>query len=172
MTSQPSEPATAPAAALRLPRLIADEGLILRSFVELLQQEEQLLTKGNIDELAPLIEEKGRLASLLGQLAEQRNKILATTGYSPDRAGIQTWLAQSSSPAQALQETKSHWEDILSLAAQARSLNETNGQLIGNRLQHNQQTLNALLTASNKATLYGPDGQTHASGNGRSFGAV
>ncbi|KYC29560.1 hypothetical protein ACY05_01390 [Sterolibacterium denitrificans] len=145
---------------------------MLRSFVELLQHEQRILTEGDIDELTPLIEKKGRLADLLTQLAGQRNEILAAAGYPHDRAGIDIWLERRSPTGEAAQDARDSWENILALAVQARTLNETNGKLIGIRLQHNQQTLNSLLAAGNRSALYGPDGQPHASGGGRSFGAV
>lgn len=159
----------------RIASSIVDELAMLRGFVELLQHEQQILTDGTIDaidELPPLIEEKGRLAGRLAQLAEQRNEILAAAGYPHDRAGIEVWLEQRGTADKTAQDSRNGWESILALAAQARTLNETNGKLIGTRLQHTQQTLNALLAAGNRAALYGPDGQPHASGGGRSFGAV
>jgi flagella synthesis protein FlgN len=156
----------------RLVGFIADELDILRGFVDLLQHEQQILGAGAIDEIAPLIEEKTRLASLLTQLAEQRNEALAAAGLPHDRQGVEAWLKQRSPADETTQRIHSHWENILALASQARALNETSGKLIGTRLQHNQQTLNALLTAGNRAALYGPDGQPHAGNSGRSFGAV
>lgn len=55
------------------------------------------------------------------------------------------------------------------LAAEARTLNETNGKLIALRMQHNQQALSILMAAADPAVTYGPDGQPRASGS-RSFG--
>ncbi|MDP2808775.1 MAG: flagellar export chaperone FlgN [Rhodocyclaceae bacterium] len=58
------------------------------------------------------------------------------------------------------------------LAAEARSLNETNGKLIALRMQHNQQALAVLMAAADQAITYGPDGQQRGGGGGRSLGSV
>lgn len=56
------------------------------------------------------------------------------------------------------------------LAATARDLNQTNGQLIAVRIQRNQQALNVLFAAAGQAPTYGPDGQQLSSLGSRSLG--
>lgn len=162
------------AADARLAQSVSDELAALRGFIKLLQQEQQALTEGDIDRLMPLVAEKARLASTLGQLADQRNELLMAAGLPNDRAGMESWLdrQRQTTQVQIAQHTRNEWESLMGLAVEARALNETNGKLIGTRLQHNQQTLNALLAAGDRAALYGPDGQTRTSGGGRLFGAA
>ena len=152
-----------------LAKLVGDELAELRTFVGVLQKEQQALSEGDIDRLMALVADKTSLSSHLGQLAEQRNEMLVAAGFPRDRAGMDGWLTQQTLNAQT---TRSNWQNLLTLAAEARALNETNGTLIGTHLQHNQQALNALLTAGNQAALYGPDGQTRPSGGGHLFGAA
>jgi flagella synthesis protein FlgN len=156
----------------RLARVITDELATLREFVQLLQKEQEALADGDIDALMPLSTKKTSLSVRLGQFSEQRHEILAAAAFSRDRAGMEDWLARLTQNSSTALTSRNEWEDLLALAAEARALNETNGKLIGTRLQHNQQALNALLAAGNQAALYGPDGQTRTGGSGRLFGSA
>ena len=156
-----------------LARGLEEELLLLKSFIDILQREQQALTGGDIQLMLSLGDEKSRLATQLGLSSERRSSQLATAGFSSDRSGMESWLnqatTQSSSP---LPSVRTWWSELLTLAAQARDLNETNGRLIDMHLQHNQQALNTLLSATNQAMLYGPDGQAHARQGGRLFGSA
>ncbi len=151
------------AAALR------DEQAVLSQFVNILQQEQAALTLGDVEQLNALVSDKTRLATRLAACADARHRLLAALHLLADRSGMSQWLAR---PEVAASELGRTWNTLLSLASQAQTLNATNGILIANRLQHNQQALNALLAASNQAALYGPDGQTHTQGKGRSLGSA
>lgn len=151
----------------RLGKLVGEELAVLRNFVFVLQKEQQALIDGDLDRLMPLVEEKTKQSTRLARLAEQRNQLLNAAALPNDRAGMESWLAQQTSAAE---NALSDWNSLLMLAAEARTLNESNGKLIATRLQHNQQALGILLSASSQAALYGPDGQTQTSGSGRLFG--
>lgn len=159
-----------------LARGLEEELLLLQNFIALLQREQQALTGGDIQLMLSLGDEKSRLATQLSLSAERRNSQLATVGFSSDRSGVESWIdqmaqvtTQTSSPTSSIRE---QWSELLTLAAQARDLNETNGRLIGMHLQHNQQALNTLLSATHQAMLYGPDGQAQAAHSGRLFGSA
>lgn len=131
-----------------------------------LQQEQQALVAGDIDKLAPIVEEKTRLAAGLSRFAEQRQRLISASGLPNDRGGMEAWLAsQGLNP-----KDRADWRKLLELTGEAQTLNESNGKLIAMRMQHNQQSLNVLLSAANQATLYGPDGQTKPTGGGHLFG--
>lgn len=147
---------------------LSDELAALRNFVAILQQEQQTLVSGDLDRLSELVKDKTDLASQLGQYADQRTRMLTAAALSPDRAGMEKWLARLA-PADP---AHSAWKNLVALSTEAQALNESNGKLIAMRMQHNQQALNVLLTASNQATVYGPDGQTKSAGGGRLFGAA
>jgi len=152
-------------AASLLSASLKDELAALRDFAVALQQEQQALVAGEIDKLAPIVEEKARLAASLNRFAEQRQRLIGQ-GVPADRSGLETWMAaQPLSPPD-----RSSWTKLLALTKEAQALNETNGKLIAMRMQHNQQALNVLLSAANQATLYGPDGQTKPAGGGHLFG--
>ena len=139
----------------------------VRIFIELLQQEQNLLTENKTDSLLTLAEQKSALAVSLNQFAEKRRALLNNQLPESDNDAIQSWLTTHSP------EGLAHWQEIRILAEQARQLNRINGELIQMKLRHNQQTLAALTQAARKADLYGPDGQhSFAPGSGRSLGSV
>lgn len=155
-------------AASALAALLGEEVREVAAFVELLRQEQSLLTAaGSGDSLMPLIERKSEFVVRLKALADRREHILGTAGLGSGRAAMEAWLGTSHGTAPAA----SVWQRLLALAAEARQLNETNGKLIGIHWQHNQAALAALMSAANGATTYGPDGQQR-SGGGRSFGSA
>lgn len=149
-----------------LSKLLGEELALLRDFVSALKSEQALLVGGEIDRLTPILDEKGRLAADLGQRIARRSQALATAGLQADNAGMEAWLAGQSAAARA------DWEAILTLAREARLLNEINGKLINTRMQHNQLALSVLQSASNQVMLYGRDGQQLPGSGGRHFGAA
>ena len=163
-------PHATPGGVRDIARCLAEEAALLQRFVDVLREEQKTLAEGECDiaHLMTLVTEKTRHASQLAQWAEQRSALLVAAGCTPDRAGMQQWLDHVSAAA----ASRKLWLAMLALADEARALNETNGHLIGIRLQHNQQALSVLLTAANQAALYGPDGQTHAAPGGRLFGSA
>lgn len=158
-----SEPAAAPS----VQHLLGEEVARLRDFLVLLEQEQQALMAGDIEQLLPLAAEKTTRFTELGRLGELRAQALAAAGYANDRPGMTRWLAQQSDAA-----PRRDWQALLTLAEKASHLNRTNGQLISSRLASNQQALATLMAAADQASLYGPDGQSRAPGSGRSLGSV
>lgn len=143
----------------------------MRAFVALLKREQEMLVAGQVDALLELMEQKSALATRLGDCSARREAALAQLALPPGRGGMEAWL-ETEAPAAA---SRKHWNELLPLAAEAKTLNELNGKLIGTRLQHNQQALTALLGAAEQAMTYGPDGHTQVgggSGGGRSRGSA
>lgn len=144
---------------------LADECVAVRSFVELLQEEQRLLTENNTEQLLALTEQKSLLANRLNELTEVRSRLLQKNRPVLSGAAVQAWLGANSVEGLAI------WQEIHALAEQAQQLNLINGELIQMKQRHNQQSLAALNRAVSKANLYGPDGQTDfKSGSGRSLG--
>lgn len=133
----------------------------LQGFVALLEKEQEILGQGRTDDLLPLVERKNELAATLANLADQRSQALVTAGLAADRAGMSALLAMQSDADGAC----ALWSSLLTLAARARELNRVNGELIGLRMQHNSQALQALL--GTPLGLYGPDGQNTRVGGHR-----
>jgi len=158
-----------PQAAVAMAALLDEEVREVEAFAALLRQEQGLLaTAGSGDTLLPLIERKTNCVVRLKTLSDRREQLLRAAGYGTGRAAMDTWLG-----ALARGDT-SHprWQKLMALAAEARQLNETNGKLIALHWQHNQAALAALMSAANRATTYGPDGQQSSGGGGRSFGSA
>lgn len=133
-----------------MPPALEQERDTLRAFVALLEREQDALINADTDMLLQLAEEKVRLSDALAALAAARRNAAAPVG-----ADAQT--------GQALRQ----------LAARARQLNQSNGELIQIKLRYNQQALNVLLGAAQQTgALYGADGQTSVSGSGRTLGSV
>lgn len=147
---------------------ISSEEKTLLEFVELLAIEQTALGNGKTDELPALSERKSNFAVQLNDLAAQRNRLLAALGFSADRTGMEQWCARHSE----LTDSKQTWARVLSLASEARELNRLNGELIQMRMQYNTQALEALRGTRNSLQLYGPDGQSTATGHRRINDAV
>ena len=146
--------------------LLAEEIREVGGFIELLREEQKLLTSsGNADALMPVVGRKSELTLRLKSLGDQRERYLAERRFQPGREGMEACLAAAPSGA-ALQ---AKWRELLALAKEARALNETNGKLINVHWQHNQKALAALSSAADGAMVYGPDGQQTGGSAGSRF---
>jgi flagella synthesis protein FlgN len=138
----------------------------LGNFVALLEREQGLLVANQTDQLIGLAEQKSANAISLSELAESRRSLLHHDIPELSIASIHAWLEKHNAQGLAV------WQGIRVLAERAQQLNRTNGELIQMKLRHKQQALSVLGKAVNKASLYGPDGQTSFSpGSGRSLGS-
>ncbi len=148
--------------------LISAELGVLRQFIDVLQREQTALTEGSTDSLMALAQEKVRYAEQLAALHKDRDARLLAAGLGSGRIGMQSWREASDMPVKVQNELL----NVIELAQESRRLNELNGKLVADRLQHNQLALNVLLTAAKQSTLYGPDGQTHLGPSGRTLGSA
>lgn len=146
---------------LRLQRVIEDEASLLADFVALLEQEESLLVEGQTDALLTLANQKTQVYRRLQFLHDERSRIAARFRQPNLKAVL------AAMPAAA-----ARWEEVLSLAAEAQRRNGVNGQLIAERMKHNQAALSVLLAAADQPQLYGPDGQSRPTARGRPLGSV
>lgn len=125
----------------------------LDRFIELLQQEQAALVAADVDTLQSLAADKQQLSDQLNALAQNRANQLQSAGFPPDSEGVKAWLQNQAD------SVRHSWELLLENARTAQRLNQTNGKLIQTHLQHNQQALSALVSAANRADVYGADGQ-------------
>jgi flagella synthesis protein FlgN len=151
--------------AHRLARLIQDERAGLQGFVALLQKEEALLIAGQIDALTTLAEEKTTRYRSLQRLSDERIMMFARVGAKVSNENIRAVLGASP-------ESLSTWDEVVSLAGEAKERNRVNGQLITERLQNNQQALTTLLAAAEHPQIYGPDGQSRPTASSRNLGSA
>lgn len=126
-------------------------------FIEILNQEQSVLTAASIDgaRLSTLTEDKSACAAKLESLEQARQEILTKQGYSADRTGAEK-LAKA-------MDCMPLWRAFVERVDQARAYNDMNGAVIGQRLDFNQQAMTFLDNISGGG-LYGPDGQTNSAG--------
>lgn len=138
----------------------------MRAFLALLEREFETLRSQQLDAMFALAEEKNVACRRLDQLSLRRTQALATAGVAADRLTIADYMRQHSREACAA------WDELIELAGRARELNRRNGSIIATQLQHNQQALAVLLSATDQAALYSADGQTRASSSARHLGSA
>ena len=141
---------TAAAQRLREERLVTEE------FLGLLQQEQEYLLTGDADRIGRHVELKSACLRRLAGHAEERRAFLLAQRMSPDRSGMESWIAGTAGSA----ELAAEWQLLLEATRLAHEVNETNGSLIAARLQANRQALAAMIAAAQGGSLYGRDGQT------------
>jgi flagella synthesis protein FlgN len=151
-----------------LPGLLASERDTIARFIDLFKREEASLRQGGSDDIFRLVIEKEALASQLSDITAQRCAWLAGQGLTPDRQGIEAWCASHPEAGEAL----GMWSEIVALAGEARELQRLNGELIAIHMRYNAQALEALQRDTKPLDLYGPDGQSKASGARRINDAV
>lgn len=142
----------------------------LQRFLVVLSAERQALVSGEINRLPVLAEEKSALAARLATLEAQREQSLREAGFATGRAGVDAWLAANAAPSTLT--TPTLWQQLITLAAEAKQENETNGKLIGAHMQQNQQALGLLLGESADATTYDAGGQQKSIAGKRPLGSA
>lgn len=145
-----------------LSALLHKELALLGQFLEVLAQEQNALQQGNAEQLTQLTQTKLQQIQELDNADKQRNRFVEQQGFSADRQGIEAYLTKTGE-----KQAGDLWLSLLQKAAEARSQNLLNGQLISIRLQSSNQALDVLTHHTPKSTLYGPDGQTKGISGGR-----
>ena len=141
-----------------------------QDFIQVLQTEQDALVQGNVDPLLELAQIKSEKVVLLSQLAESRTRFLSARGYDQEHGGMAKWLQQPRDGGNP--QIVELWQQLLTLAENARQLNQINGSMIDTRLRNNQQALAILQAAAKQNALYGPDGQTQSLSLGKPIGKV
>ncbi|SDI05422.1 flagella synthesis protein FlgN [Propionivibrio dicarboxylicus] len=133
------------------------------AFVNVLEQEQDILKRGDTEALPKNVDIKDQLAERLGALAMQRNALLQQLGFPADRPGIEAFCANL--PAEKYFATL--WAEIIALATRAKEINRVSGALVDLRMHFNSQVLGALQGNPSSSSVYGPDGQTRPHNLGR-----
>jgi len=141
-----------------------------QAFIQVLQTEQDALVQGEVDPLLELAQIKSEKVVLLSQLADNRTRFLSARGCTQEHGGMAKWLLQQRNGDNP--QIAELWQQLLSLAENARQLNQINGSMIDTRLRNNQQALAILQAAAKQSALYGPDGQTQSPGLGRPIDKV
>lgn len=148
--------------------LLAEESRELRAFLQLLENERNVLMQRSVDPLASIADEKNRASARLQAMGTRRMQWLASHGVGHGAEDMEHWLTESPD-----RETRlGLWQNFVELARQARDLNHANGTLIRTRMQYGQQALAVLLAAANQASFYSPDGHSLSSLGKRHLGSA
>lgn len=156
------------ASAAGIADLISSELDELRQFVDVLRREQTALAGGNTDSLMGLAEQKLRHADRIAQLHRDRDIMLRAAGLGAGRDGLQAIRESAALPRRVQNDLVT----LIELAKEARHLNDTNGKLVSERMQHNQKALSALMSAAQQSTVYGPDGHAQLGSSGRTLGSA
>jgi flagellar biosynthesis protein FlgN len=129
-----------------------------RALCKLLESEQACLVRGDVQALLELTKAKSEKVDQLVALAQERVRHLEALGLASGQDGMATWLATQAGAQR--EELSQVWQELIDLAADARSLNDLNGKLITTRLSHNQAALATLQSSVRTQSVYGPDGQS------------
>lgn len=160
----PSDPSSRPALIAKL----AVESTLWQALLNVMGEEERALVDGEADRLAPLNASKLAQLQTLSNLARERYVELQAAGYTPDLAGMGTWLTQHGQP-----EHLARWRQLCDMEQQAQALNQRVGTLIDMRLSSTRQALNVLVhAATSQNGLYDQAGQSVAANKGKPLAAA
>lgn len=135
-------------------RLIDTEVRALAAFVGLLRVEQDQLKAGETGDLVRLAAEKDQLIKELLEVSGKRDAAMTAAGLANDAGSLARWANSGGPAAEAL------LRQLLAFAAEARELNQLNGQLVALRLAHTRAALAALSPNASEPGLYGSSGQT------------
>jgi len=135
---------------------LLEEMKALRSFIEILKKEEQVLIEGKIEEIDFYSSEKSRLIEILTQFNDQREKYLKAQCIDLEKNCMNNLLSKQNSDQNRIIDI---WNELLDLAGIAKKLNQSNGLIITARYQHHQRALAAIHSAAGNVSCYGPKGQ-------------
>lgn len=148
----------------RLLSHLTEERGAIEAFLELLDQEVEMLAQGNFAALPALTKRKEQLADQIALLDLEREQQQVALGYPADHDGAH---AAALAGGENLQQA---WQALLESAEQARERNHRNGVMIHTHLDYTRQSINFLRACGQ--SLYGPDGQHKTGlGNGNSIAA-
>ncbi|MFT3733948.1 MAG: flagellar protein FlgN [Rhodocyclaceae bacterium] len=147
----------------RLIALLGAERDLAKTFISVLFEEREALSKTDMEPLFALSERKGQLVRQLEQLATARAALLAQAGLPNERESVQKLLGPKADPV---------WQDYLAVATEARNTNLENGRIITERLKHNHQALAVLMAHADQPAIYGKDGVSRVKPGSRIFGSA
>jgi len=146
---------------------LREEQQIMTALLGLLKQEQQLLVAAEMEGMPAITTKKSALVTQLTLLSAQRHRALGKAGFPAAEAGMDEWIAASSSDAEA---AASLWQTLLQQTREAKELNRINGMLINKQMNHTQGALQALRPANTAANnFYGPGGMSTTLPRSRGF---
>lgn len=135
--------------------IATQEIALLTAYIDLLEQEQDILKRGEAPALAEVCERKTRLVEQLNDAERARCEILTPQDGEDMRSAMARWQAQHPEETRA----GADWATMLDLARQARQLHDQNAQLTRLLLQQTSELLTALTRQPPTQMLYGSNGQ-------------
>lgn len=129
----------------------------LDTLIELLGDEQNALVAGEVDgdRLTEVARRKQTELRAIETLENGRRSVQAKLGYADGTAGAEAAARDAGCIAT--------WQQVHDAARRVAHLNQLNGTLVEQRMQHNQQVLTLLRELARDA-LYGQDGHQNRSG--------
>jgi flagellar biosynthesis/type III secretory pathway chaperone len=124
----------------------------LARLLELLEDEQRVLTQHEDELLLGLAAQKAHRIEALARLEQRRHGFLREHGYTPDGEGMLAWLSQHPQHEAA----ERGWHRIQALAQAAREVNDINGGLIDSQMQRFRSRLAFLGAAASNDPSFGP----------------
>jgi len=138
----------------------------LDAFIGLLQNEQEVLIKGDPERLAAIAPDKAAQIDLLALLDNRRKRHLSEQNLPDSVEGMQSWINRNLGSATVVRRI---WRELLARANTAHQLNLSNGRLIEHWMQQNRMKLTVLQTATASDNLYRADGQLRPLRSARSL---
>jgi flagella synthesis protein FlgN len=141
--------------------LLKREAELVARFRNTLLREQEILRSGKSDGLAEVNTEKLSLVESLNQAGTERARALSSSNEAT--IDMQAWL--SAHPQET--ESATLWGGLLTVAREAREINELNGNLINILHQKTSEALSILTHSQGDQTLYSSSGQSSLSTGSR-----
>ena len=150
-----------------LANLFQQEIPLVQDFLNLLEQENNLLQNFRSEGLDDLVAQKNKLLPQIQDLENQRINLLNLPENSESTsnsiiAATDNLIAQIDDPKISIL-----WEILRELAKNVQELNSQNGNLLGLHLNKTNEILKILQQQTDKPTLYGKQGRAYEESGGR-----
>lgn len=150
-----------------LANLFQQEIPLVQDFLNLLEQENNLLQNFRSEGLDDLVAQKNKLLPQIQDLENQRINLLNLPEKSESTSNSIT--AATDNLIALIDDPKISilWEILRELAKNVQELNSQNGNLLGLHLNKTNEILKILQQQTDKPTLYGKQGRAYEESGGR-----
>ena len=139
----------------RLLQMLSAELESARNLLQLLEQEHQVLIKGEAEAIRSISAHKQTQIKLLSDQLLVRDRFLTAHQLPAGKEGTDLFIQQ----APAGSATAKCWAQVQDLATRLNDRNEINGGIVALAQRHVSQALNILTCHTEQNSTYGPAGQ-------------
>lgn len=150
-----------------LANLFQQEIPLVQDFLNLLEQENNLLQNFRSEGLDDLVAQKNKLLPQIQDLENQRINLLNLPEKSESTSNSITAATDNLIAQIDDQKISILWEILRELAKNVQELNSQNGNLLGLHLNKTNEILKILQQQTDKPTLYGKQGRAYEESGGR-----